>query len=207
MRGFYFITDAFLSQKGNAADVKVAACAGVAAIQYRAKNLEFSQMVKEALTLKPLCRNVPFIINDSLAVALAVHSDGVHLGQKDGSVHEARQVLGIHAIIGVSVTTLTQAMDAEAHGADYLGIGPIFGTTTKDDADAPCGTKLIVSIKKKCRIPLVAIGGINLDNAQQVIEAGADAICAISATVTQGHVQAAIGQFQNFFQRNKNHGS
>lgn len=206
MKGFYFITDSSLSKNGNIADVKAAVSAGVSAVQYRDKKIEFSQMVKEALILKSFCNRIPFIINDRLDVALAVGSEGLHLGQEDKSIHEARKALGSNKIIGISVTTLNQAIDAQDNGADYLGVGPIFGTTTKKDAHKPCGIKLISLIKEKCRIPIVAIGGITLDNVQEVVGSGADAVCAISATVTQNNVQGKISQFQDFFKSERING-
>ena len=109
---------------------------------------------------------------------------------------EARRLLGPDKIIGVTVHDLEESLEAEAMGADYIGLSPIFATGTKGDAGAPCGTGLIAEVKKRCRVPLVAIGGIDLSNVDEVIAAGADMVCAISAVVTKPDVAVAILEFQ-----------
>jgi len=134
-------------------------------------------------------------------VALAVDADGVHLGQNDISCEEARSLLGRHRKIGISVNTLEQAKLAQKQGADYLGVGPVFLTTTKSDAGAPLGIELIRKIKAEVSLPLVAIGGITLENAPEVIAAGADALCAISAVVSKSDVKEAILKFQKLFEK------
>jgi len=197
MRGYYFITDSGLSLSGNISDVRSAIAAGVKVVQYRNKSNITRDMYEEALSLKRVCEGkANFIINDRLDVALAVGADGVHIGLEDMPYGEARRLLGPDKIIGVTVHDLEESLEAEAMGADYIGLSPIFATGTKGDAGAPCGTGLIAEVKKRCRVPLVAIGGIDLSNVDEVIAAGADMVCAISAVVTKQDVAAAILKFQ-----------
>ena len=199
MRGYYFITDPALSRHGNTSDVRDAINAGVKVVQYRNKTASTKEMIDEALLLKKLCKRVVFIVNDRVDIALAVDADGVHIGNQDMPYTVARRLLGRKKIIGVTVHSAQEAREAEKNGADYLGVSPIFITTTKKDAGRPSGTALIRSIKKICRIPVVAIGGINLKNAPAVIDAGADALCAISAVVMKNNVKKEIGKFQKLF--------
>ena len=199
MRGFYFITDARLSRAGNISDVKNALAAGVEVVQYRNKEACSADMYAEARELRRLCRDVIFLINDRLDLALAVGADGVHLGRDDLSYWPARKILGKKKIIGLTVHSLVEAQGAERLGADYVGVSPIFKTRTKADAGRPAGIKLIEQIKKKVSIPVIAIGGINLANAEAVIRAGADGLCAISAVVGQTDVKKRISDFQRLF--------
>ncbi|HOD11967.1 MAG TPA: thiamine phosphate synthase [Candidatus Omnitrophota bacterium] len=201
LRGFYFITDHVLTRQGVLRDVQSALTAGVAAIQYRKKDGDKDLMIAEAKEIRHLCQKVPFIVNDLLDVAEASQADGLHIGQRDISYAQARAALGREKIIGISVTSLDQAQRACDVGADYLGVGPIFATATKKDAALPCGTALIRSIKKICPLPIVAIGGITLENAAEVLEAGADSLCAISATVASASVQESIQLFNKAFER------
>jgi thiamine-phosphate pyrophosphorylase len=199
MKGYYFITDAGLSRAGNQNDVMEAVAAGAQVIQYRAKDLHARDMFTEAKQLRSLCRDARFIVNDRVDIALAVKADGVHLGQEDLPLAVARELLGPSAIIGVTVHNLAEAQAAAEGGADYLGVSPVFMTQTKRDAGAPAGLRLIAEIKATVSLPLVAIGGINLQNTPEVIRAGADSVCAISAVVTQPSVHAAIRAFQKHF--------
>ncbi len=201
MRGYYFITDAGLSLAGNLSDVRTAVAAGVTVVQYRNKSNITRDMYEEALLLKSACGGkAEFIVNDRIDIALAVDADGVHIGQEDMPYEQARRLLGPGKIIGVTVHDLDEALEAESRGADYLGLSPIFATGTKDDAGAPCGTALIAELKKHCRVPVVAIGGIGLSNVDEVIAAGADMVCAISAVVTKPDVAAAILEFQRRYE-------
>lgn len=201
MKGFYFITDSTLSLRGNCHDVRQAVAAGATIVQYREKEASSKCLYEEALVLKKICAKIPFIINDRVDIALAIDASGVHLGSEDFPYLQARKILGKKKIIGLSVHSVSQALWAQKNGADYLGVGPIFATATKTDAKPPCGILLIQEIKKRCRIPIVAIGGINLNNVQQVVDCGADAVCAISATVKQKNIKEAVKNFQDFFNR------
>ncbi|WP_449243739.1 thiamine phosphate synthase [Desulfobacca acetoxidans] len=199
MKGYYFITDARLSRAGNISDVQNALAAGVRVVQYRDKWADDAALIAEARLLRRLCQGAFFLINDRVEVALAVGADGVHLGQKDLSCREARRWLGAGKIIGITVNTMEQALEAARQGADYLGVAPIFATHTKPDAGVPAGLRLLREVRRRVNLPLIAIGGINQDNAPAVIAAGADGICAISAVVTRPDVQAAISGFQRLF--------
>ncbi|MCK5655093.1 MAG: thiamine phosphate synthase [Candidatus Aureabacteria bacterium] len=203
IKGYYFITDSALSRKGSISDVENAIDAGATVVQYRNKEGCSRNIYEEALELKKICSSARFIINDRVDIALAVDADGVHIGRKDMPYEAARYLLGKSKIIGMTVHSMGEALEAEKKGADYLGVGPIFATTTKRDIEQPCGTSLIREIKKVCEIPVAAIGGINLDNAGNVIKAGADAICAISAVITKSDVRKEIEKFQALFIREK----
>jgi len=201
MRGYYFITAAGLSLAGNLSDVRAAVAAGVTVVQYRNKSNITRDMYEEALLLKSACGGkAKFIVNDRIDIALAVDADGVHIGQEEMPYEQARRLLGPGKIIGVTVHDLDEALEAETRGADYLGLSPIFATGTKDDAGAPCGTAVIAELKKHCRVPVVAIGGIGLSNVDEVVAAGADMVCAISAVVTKPDVAAAILEFQRRYE-------
>lgn len=199
MKGYYFITDSGLSRAGNVSDVLMAAACGVEVVQYRNKNAETREMYDEALHLKEICRDLTFLINDRIDIALAVDADGVHLGQSDMPCTTARDLLGREKVIGVTVHNLSEALEAERQGADYLGVSPIFKTATKTDAGKPAGITLIEEIRQQVDIPLIAIGGINHSNAPAVIEAGADGLCAISCVVASSDVAAQIKRFQDLF--------
>ena len=199
MKGYYFITDSGLSRAGNISDVKLADACNVCAVQYRNKNAETREMFDEALRLREICRNALFLINDRIDIALAVDADGVHLGQSDMPYRAARKMLGPEKIIGITVHNITEATEAQRLGADYLGVSPIFQTATKSDAGKPAGIALIEEIRSRVDIPLIAIGGINLANALEVVRAGADGLCAISAVVAKEDVSSEIKRFQELF--------
>lgn len=199
MRGFYFITDASLSRAGNLSDVRNAVAAGVKVVQYREKQAGTKKMYEEARKLREVCQKTLFLVNDRVDLALAVAADGVHLGQDDLPFQVARRLLGPGKIIGMTVGTVAEALAATQAGADYLGVSQIFATATKTDAGEPMGVALIEAIRPRVSIPLMAIGGITLANAAEVIRAGADGLCAISAVVTKQNVRAEIAKFQKLF--------
>ncbi len=206
MKGYYFITDSGLSSKGDLADVREALSAGVKIVQYRQKTASALSMYAQALAMKKECAGsgASFLVNDRVDIALAVDADGVHLGQEDIPYEQARKILGKDKIIGLSVKTLEQAIFARDSGVDYIGLGPIFATNTKSDAGKPLGTDMLRRIKETVDLPLVAIGGINFDNAALVVEAGADALCAISAVIGHSDSVERIGRFQSIFsERNR----
>lgn len=197
--GYYFITDSDLSRAGNAADVASAVAAAVGVVQFRFGGGDTASLHGQALDLRRICRGPLFLVNNRVDLALAVDADGVHLGQEDLPLDAARRLLGGRKTIGVTVHSLEEALRAETGGADYLGISPIFQTQTKADAGPAAGLELIRAIRASVSLPLVAIGGITLANAPGVIAAGADALCAISAVVTQADVGAEIRRFQALF--------
>jgi thiamine-phosphate pyrophosphorylase len=203
VKGYYFITDSTLSRAGNAKDILCAVACGVEVVQYRNKNAESRMMYEEAIRLREICSEALFLINDRVDIALAIEADGVHLGQKDIPCIVARKMLGPEKIIGITVHNLAQAKEAETSGADYLGVSPIFQTKTKLDAGKPAGIALIEEIRKQASIPLIAIGGINHSNATEVIQAGADGLCAISCVVAKENVDDEIKKFQRLFKEHR----
>ena len=200
MNGYYFITDSALSKAGNISDVQNAVAAGVSIVQYRKKDANTKEMCEEAREIKKICDGkAKLIINDDIDVVLAVNADGVHLGQDDIAYETARALLGNEKLIGVTVHNVEEALSAEKKGADYLGVSPVFETSTKEDAGNATGVELIKEIKQICKIPLIAIGGITLENAKSVADAGADGLCAISAVITKENVKTEILKFQELF--------
>lgn len=192
--GFYFITDRRLAMKVGVSllnSVKEAIEGGASVVQYREKELSTRGMIREALEISKLCRsfNTPFIVNDRIDVALAVGADGVHLGKEDTPYEIARKLLGEEKIIGISANSVEDAVMAEEMGADYIGLGPIFPTSTKKDAGSAIGVDVIRKVKKEVGIPIIAIGGINLHNIGDVVEAGADGVAAISAVFSSRRVR------------------
>ncbi len=190
----YVITDAKLSRGRSHLEVIRAAIAGGATVvQYREKEGTTRQLIEEAQALRELTRQmgVLFIVNDRVDIALAVDADGVHVGQDDMPAPIARKLMGPGKIVGVSVDNLEQALQAERDGADYLGAGPIFATPTKPDAAPPIGLDGLAEICRRVSIPVIAIGGINEENAAAVIEAGADGVAVVSAVVAAPDVEAA----------------
>jgi len=201
LKGYYFITDSALSRAGNVSDVRSALKAKVKIVQYRNKDASTKKMFDEALELRRICKGVTFIINDRVDIALAVNADGVHLGKDDLPYFFARKMLGKKRVIGLTVHSIKEALKAQEEGADYIGVSPIFATATKPDAGRSAGIKLLREINERLRIPIIAIGGINLQNAAQVISVGADGLCAISAVVTKPDVKAEIEKFQDLFKK------
>ncbi|HBT48029.1 MAG TPA: thiamine phosphate synthase [Peptococcaceae bacterium] len=176
--------------------VREALAGGATVIQLREKNWTARTMVEVGREIRKLTREAGagFIVNDRLDVALAVEADGVHLGQDDLPASVARRLLGRGRILGVSVGSVDEALEAQAAGADYLGVGPIFATGSKADAGQPVGPELISALKKIVSIPLVAIGGINRENAPEVVAAGADGVAVISAVVGARDVRLAAAE-------------
>lgn len=183
----YLVTDRSLSKGRSTAEIVAAAVAGgVSCIQLREKSCGTREFLNEALALQPLLesRNIPLIINDRLDIALAIEADGVHLGQSDMPIGMARKIAGDSLIIGISAESVDDALRAEQEGADYIGISPVFSTPTKTDIAPPLGLEGVRQIRALVDIPLVGIGGINLDNAESVLAAGADGIAVVSAIVS-----------------------
>ena len=180
----YLITDKKLAGKHRLCEIVLAAIkGGVTIIQYREKNANTAQMVNEAGEIHKITKkfHIPLIINDRIDVALAIDAEGVHVGQDDMPALLARRLIGSEKILGVSVRTVSQAKNAVLTGADYLGIGDIFGSASKPDAGEPIGLETVYEITKTVAISTVGIGGITKKNADSVIAAGADGIAVISA--------------------------
>jgi len=179
----YFITDRGLSKNGIIEDVRQAIRGGVKIVQYREKEFPTRRMVEEACAIRKLCSGskVIFIVNDRVDVALASGADGVHIGPNDMDYGTARKILGPGKIIGVTASSVEDAKRFEELGADYVGLSPIFATGTKKDAGKPVGVEIIRQARASLKIPFTAIGGINPDNIEDVLDAGAKSVCMISA--------------------------
>lgn len=164
--------------------VELALQLGVRILQYRAKDEAPARQRQVAGELRQLCRQYGalFIVNDSIELARGCAADGVHLGQNDGNVAAARHELGPDALVGLSTHCLAEAVAAEEQGADYIGFGRLFPTGTKTDTTAASLDELC-RVRRAVRLPIVGIGGIDADNAGQVLRAGADAVAVISAVM------------------------
>lgn len=195
LAGLYVITDPLV--RDPVQTVRMALEGGAKIVQLRDKQATTRQLVQTAQALRTLTRQhgALLIVNDRLDVALAVEADGVHLGQDDLPVALARRIAANTLIIGVSVETVEEAQRAQADGADYLGVGPMFATQTKPDAGAPVGPERLRAIKNAVAIPVFGIGGITLQNAGTVLSAGADGVCVISAIVGAPDPRVATRQF------------
>jgi len=199
---YYFITsssDNPVTDRPILETVEQALKGGSRVIQYREKALSYDKMLPIARDIRALTRryNAVFIVNDHPRLALESEADGVHIGQEDSSFSQARQILGSDSIIGVSATTLQEAMNASMKGAGYIGMGPIFSSTTKTDAKKPCGLETLTQARKHIcpYTPIVAIGGINEGNYRRIVRSGADGICAISAVLTHEDIGSRVKMF------------
>jgi thiamine-phosphate diphosphorylase len=171
---------------------------GATCIQHRAKGASFEDAKADALAIQALCRQfgVPFIVNDSLELALAIGADGLHVGQSDTAAREARRALGPDAILGVSAASVIEAVRAEQDGADYIGVGAVFPTSTKLDATCVTHTALR-AICGAVDIPAVAIGGIHADNLLQLEHSGIAGVSVVSAVFGAPDVKAAARELKS----------
>jgi thiamine-phosphate diphosphorylase len=199
--GLYVICDPAFS-KGR--DILVVASeairGGARAIQLRDKGRTLRELYTVALELAGLAseKGALFIVNDSVELAMAAGADGVHLGQDDMPVKAARKAAGAGMIIGISTHSLEEALAAQEEGADYIGYGPMFKTSTKD-VGTPKGIEGLKAIRGRVKIPIVAIGGVNADNAAEIVAAGADAVAVISAVAEADDIyMAAAGIAEHF---------
>ncbi len=190
----YVITDSNLSRGRSHVQVASEAIRGGATvIQLRDKHAEGRELLETGRALRGLTREagVLFIVNDRVDVAIAVEADGVHVGQQDLPAAVVRRLVGPKMILGVSAANVPEARQAKADGADYLGVGAVFATSTKSDAGAPVGTEILAEIRREVGLPLVGIGGINMHNAAEVIRQGADGVAVISAVVSAPDIAQA----------------
>ena len=180
----YLVTNRELAGDRSVEDVVAAAVkGGVTVVQLREKNCSTLEYIVLAKRIKQILKSagVPLIINDRIDVALACQADGVHVGQNDMPYHEARRLMGPKAIVGLTVETMDQARQAENLDADYLGVSTIYGTPTKTDTINEWGLDGLQHLRGQTNHLLVAIGGINKNNAANVIQSGADGIAVVSA--------------------------
>ena len=189
----YAVTDRSWLRGGTLYEqVEKALQGGATMLQLREKELCEKAFLEEAKRIKALCRyyGVPFIVNDSVAVAAAVGADGVHVGQSDREAGSVREALARDRIVGVSAQTVEQALLAEKRGADYLGVGAVFPTGTKADAEA-VSLDTLREICSAVSIPVVAIGGISLENAARLRGTGIRGISVVSAIFAASDIEAA----------------
>ena len=172
--------------------VKKALDGGATFVQLREKKLDREDFLAEALEIQKLCKKygVPFVINDEVSIAKDIDADGVHVGQSDMEAMDVRKVLGPDKILGVSAQTVEQAIIAEKHGADYLGVGAVFATGSKDDAD-DVSHETLKAICEAVSIPVIAIGGITKDNVSELAGSGICGVAVISAIFGQNDIKKA----------------
>lgn len=197
--GVYLVTD---QNDGLIDRVGQALRGGISVLQYRAKNRAYRECLTEGLELKSLCARfgAMFIVNDDIQLAKELDADGVHLGQEDGEVADARLMLGPGKIVGKSTHDLEEALRAESDGADYIGFGAIYPTGSKVVTHTP-GVAGLESVCSAVRIPVVAIGGIFAGNAAQVIDAGADAVAVISSVLSSPRPDIVAAELSLLFNR------
>ena len=162
---------------------------GVTCIQLREKNLPYEQFLKRALLIRKICkeRNITFIVNDNIKIAIESDADGVHIGQDDLNILETRKLIG-NKVLGISAQTVNQAIEAEKYGVDYLGVGAIFATQTKQDASI-VAINTLKKISLTVSIPVVAIGGLNLNNIKKLKRSGIKGIAVSSAIFSSNDIE------------------
>ncbi len=201
----YVITTEVPDRGRSHLDVAKAAIEGGATIiQYRGKDRSSFQAYEEAEKIRTLCREkrIPFMVNDRVDIALAVKADGVHLGQGDLPIEKAREIFP-GGFIGASVRTVEEAVEAEEKGASYLGVGPIFPTISKEDAGEAIGVEELKKICRVTNLPVVAIGGINVENLKDVIMAEVAGVAVISAVALAEDMIEATRSLKNLIEEMK----
>ena len=204
MKGIYLVTDeAAALGKPIESIVSQAIKAGVSCVQLREKNAGTRLFLKRALALVSILKpaRIPLIINDRVDIALAAGADGVHLGQSDMPYKDARRLMGPKAVIGLSVETWEDVERARELDVDYLGVSPVFSTPTKTDTKTPWGLEGLERIREYSSLPLVAIGGLDVSNAGDVIAAGADSIAVVSAICSADDCFEAAGRLVKRFEQ------
>jgi len=189
----YAVTDrSWLGEQTLAMRVEETLIGGTTFVQLREKNLDYALFSEEAKEMKALCGkyHVPFVINDNVEIAIESDADGVHIGQSDKKISDVRAALGEDKIIGVSAQTVEQAILAQQEGADYLGVGAVFSTSTKLDADS-VSFQTLKSICEAVNIPVIAIGGINENNILELSGTGIDGVAIISALFAKSDIISA----------------
>lgn len=194
----YAVTDRhWLGEETLYDQVKKALDGGATFVQLREKNLDREVFLAEAKQIQKLCKEygVPFVVNDEVSIAKDIDADGVHVGQSDMEAMDVRKILGPDKIIGVSAQTVEQAIIAEKHGADYLGVGAVFTTGSKDDAD-DVSHETLKAICEAVSIPVIAIGGITKDNVAELAGSGICGVAVISAIFGQKDIQKATEELK-----------
>ena len=194
----YAITDrAWLNGETLLEQVEKSIKGGATFMQLREKNLDDETFLQEAVEIQELCRKhgIPFVVNDNVDIAVKMGADGIHVGQSDMEAGDVRAMFGEDAILGVSAQTVEQALLAEKRGADYLGVGAVFPTGSKDDADDVSHEEL-KAICEAVSIPVVAIGGISRNNVMELKGTGIDGIAVISAIFAQPDIEKATAELR-----------
>ncbi|MBW2303043.1 MAG: thiamine phosphate synthase [Deltaproteobacteria bacterium] len=184
----HLLTDVVLQSRFSHEELaRLGISGGADTIQFRQKTGSTREMIEVARRIKRICeeKTVSFIVNDRIDVAIASEADGVHLGREDFPIPLARKLLGPGKVIGGSASTLEEALACVSEGADYIGFGPVYDTTSKLDAGPAGGISLLQSVVKRVQVPVIAIGGISVENAREVMKAGAAGIAVISAICCQ----------------------
>ncbi len=199
--GLYGITaEKFSAGRSNIEVVEQLIKGGIKIIQYREKrpSKSYNTILEECRQIREMTRaaGVTFIVNDYVDVALLVDADGVHVGQDDLPVGEVKKLLGRDKIVGLSTHSPRQAEDAVQAGADYIGVGPIFSTKTKDDVCDPVGFNYLEWVVENISLPFVAIGGIKLHNIDQIVQRGAKTICLVTEIVGATDIVARVNELQ-----------
>ena len=194
----YAVTDRrWLKENQSLSDaVKEAVNGGATMIQLREKNMSDDELKKEALLIKDSC-NVPLIIDNNIEVCKALGADGVHVGQDDMPVKEARAILGDDYVIGATARNVSEAIQAEKDGADYLGVGAAFGSSTKNDAKKIISLEEYKKITQAVSIPVVAIGGINETNIMKLKGLGLSGVAVVSAIFAKDDIEKATREMLN----------
>lgn len=195
----YAVTDrSWIGKKTLYEQVEDAIKGGVTFVQLREKELDESEFYKEALEIQKLCKeyNIPFVINDNVRLAKMINADGVHVGQSDMEAGDVRAILGEGKILGVSAQTVEQAILAERRGADYLGVGAVFQTGSKADADS-VSLDTLKAITEAVSIPVIAIGGIGADNIERLKGCGICGVAVISAIFGARDVKKAASNLRS----------
>lgn len=195
--GLCFITDRKVSGLSYEDMTHKVLMKGVRWIQFREKETSRREICENAIRLRRLTKDYDavFVVNDFPDIAMCAGADGVHLGQDDLPLKEARKIMGRDRIIGISTHSLEQAAEAEKDGADYIGFGPVFPTLTKD-AGEPKGIAMLREIKRQINIPVVAIGGISLENISSVLQTGVDAV-AVASAILRGDIEENAKRFMD----------
>ena len=195
----YAVTDRNWLPEGETLEEQVEKClkGGATCIQLREKQLSEEEFLEEARRMKAVCAkyHVPLLINDNVEIALAVDADGVHVGQSDMEAEDVRAKLGPDKIIGVTAKTVEQALLAEKHGADYLGSGAVFGTSTKEDA-SKMDHQVLKQICQAVQIPVVAIGGITEENVAELAGNGICGVAVVSAIFAKKDIEASTRELK-----------
>ena len=202
LRGLYLILDQSWASRCSLPEVLGQAIeAGVRLVQYRNKEGSIKDIYRQVLELRTIAAdsNMLFFVNDRCDVALAVEADGVHLGQSDLPIALARKVVGEHCLIGISTHTPEQVAEATAQGADYLGFGPLYPTSTKKDHEAVVGIQGMTRIRPLTSLPVFCIGGITAESVPEIIEAGASGVAVASGILGATDTKQAIQQFMRPF--------